>query len=132
MILNADEITKSMQQAIEETNRRRQIQDKFNKEHNITPRTIKKEVHQLIDTMTEMLDDGVIDKAEGIFVDGEDIANLKLSAFSITQLEKMAARLDRDMKAASKQLAFEEAAEIRDVLILVRGELSERRSQRLG
>lgn len=130
VILYADEITRSMQQAIEETNRRRQIQDEFNKEHNITPRTIKKDVHQLIDTMTEMVDDGVIDKTEEIFVDGEDIANLRLSTLNNTQLEKMAARLDRDMKAASKQLAFEEAAQIRDVLILVRGELSERRSQR--
>ncbi len=127
VILYADEITKSMQQAVEETNRRRKIQDDFNKKHNITPRSIEKEVHQLIDTMTEMVDDGVIDRAEDILAVGEDIANLRLGSLNLAQLEKMAQRLDRDMKAAAKKLAFEEAAEIRDVLILVRGEMSERR-----
>ena len=129
VILYADEITKSIQQAVAETNRRREIQDRFNKENNITPKSIKKDVHKLLDTMTEMIEDGVIEKAEEVIIGGEDIGSLRLSNLSYPQLEKMEKRLNRDMQAAAKELAFEEAAELRDVLILVRGELSLRRSQ---
>ncbi len=129
VILYADEITKSIQQAVEETNRRREIQDAFNRKHNITPKSIEKDVRLLIDTMSEMVEDGVIERAEEVIVDGDDIASLRLSSLNFSQLGKMEKKLDRDMKAAAKQLAFEEAAELRDVLILVRNELALRRSK---
>lgn len=129
VILYADEITKSIQQAVEETNRRREIQDAFNRKHNITPKSIEKDVRLLIDTMSEMVEDGVIERAEEVIVNGDDIAGLRLSSLNFSQLEKMEKKLDRDMKAAAKQLAFEEAAELRDVLILVRNELALRRSK---
>lgn len=129
VILYADEITKSIQQAVEETNRRREIQDAFNRKHNITPKSIEKDVRLLIDTMSEMIEDGVIERAEEVIVDGDDIASLRLSSLNFSQLGKMEKKLDRDMKAAAKQLAFEEAAELRDVLILVRNELALRRSK---
>ncbi len=129
VILYADEITKSIQQAVEETNRRREIQDAFNREHNITPKSIEKDVRLLIDTMSEMVADGVIDRAEEVIADGDDIGSLRLSSLNFSQLAKMEKKLERDMKAAAKQLAFEEAAELRDVLILVRNELALRRSK---
>ena len=129
VILYADEITKSIQQAVEETNRRREIQDAFNRKHNITPKSIEKDVRLLIDTMSEMVEDGVIERAEEVIVDGDNIASLRLSSLNFSQLGKMEKKLDRDMKAAAKQLAFEEAAELRDVLILVRNELALRRSK---
>lgn len=129
VILYADEITKAIQQAVEETNRRREIQDAFNREHNITPKSIEKDVRLLIDTMSEMVEDGVIERAEEVVADGDDIGSLRLSSLNIPQLGQMEKKLDRDMKAAARQLAFEEAAELRDVLILVRNELALRRSK---
>ena len=89
VILYADEITKSIQQAVEETNRRREIQDAFNRKHNITPKSIEKDVRLLIDTMSEMVEDGVIERAEEVIVDGDNIASLRLSSLNFSQLGKM-------------------------------------------
>ncbi len=95
VIMYADEVTGSMKRAIDETNRRRAIQDAYNKEHGITPKTIIKEVK---------IDLGITTKKR----DGEDIKLQDIPA----EIEKLKAL----MKVASAQLDFERAIEIRDTI----------------
>ena len=101
VILYADKITKSMDKAINETNRRRQIQEEHNKKYNITPTTIKKNIRDVIEA-TKVADDlekyNITDNEQ---LTAEDIINL------IRQLEV-------DMMEAAEQLQFERAAELRD------------------
>ncbi len=115
VILYADKITKSMQFTIDETNRRRAIQDQYNKEHGIVPRTIKSEVK---DSMALHL------KASGWegTIYGETVADdgLAMAAeptvvyHSVDDLRAEIQELEKKMQAAAEKLAFEEAAAYRD------------------
>ena len=98
VIMYADTITGSMQRAISETNRRREKQMNYNKEHNITPTTIKKDVRDVISAMGEAPDETVKDIK---ITKGIDI-NLKIEI------------LTEQMKLAASELRFEDAASIRD------------------
>ncbi|MFQ3550113.1 MAG: excinuclease ABC subunit UvrB, partial [Armatimonadota bacterium] len=102
VIMYADNITDSMKRAIDETNRRRAIQLAYNKEHNITPQTIKKAIRDIIE-------------AEKIPT-AEEISQGKIKAdeMSIDQILSLIADLEKEMKKAAKALDFEQAAEIRD------------------
>ena len=113
VIMYADRITDSMKAAIDETYRRRQIQKAYNKEHNITPTTIKKAVRDLI----------AISKAAS-----EDSKKLEKDPESMEdkELEKLAKDLDKAMKKAATELNFEEAARLRDRLLEVRKILFDR------
>ena len=113
VIMYADRITDSMKAAIDETYRRRQIQEAYNKEHNITPTTIKKAVRDLI----------AISKAAS-----EDSKKLEKDPESMEdkELEKLAKDLDKAMKKAATELNFEEAARLRDRLLEVRKILFDR------
>ncbi len=126
VILYADNITASMQQAVDETNRRRTIQKIYNEKYNITPQTVKKNVRQIIDTMTDLVKDGVIDKTKAEELSAGERRDVKLGQLTKPQLQKMLTGLERDMKTAAKKLAFEEAAELRDMIIIVKGELASR------
>ena len=97
VILYADHMTVSMQSAIDETNRRREIQEKFNQKHNITPRTVQKSVPK------ELME-----------IYGFDKDNLKKDAAVKTNLPKRIIDLKRQMKEASDRLDFEEAVRLRD------------------
>ncbi|OQY60368.1 MAG: excinuclease ABC subunit B [Desulfobacteraceae bacterium 4572_88] len=104
VIMYADKITKSMQQAIDETERRREIQTAYNQKHDITPETIRKAVPAIFDFMYENADDFAQDKvAEAVeaYGDSEDLADV---------IE----RLEKEMRRAAKLLEFEKAAELRD------------------
>ena len=107
VIMYADRITDSMKAAIDETYRRRQIQEAYNKEHNITPTTIKKAVRDLI----------AISKAAS-----EESKKLEKDPESMEdkELEKLAKDLDKAMKKAATELNFEEAARLRDRLLEVK------------
>lgn len=107
VIMYADRITDSMKAAIDETYRRRQIQEAYNKEHNITPTTIKKAVRDLI----------AISKAAS-----EDSKKLEKDPESMDdkELEKLSKDLEKAMKKAATELNFEEAARLRDKLLEVR------------
>ncbi|MBE6929069.1 MAG: excinuclease ABC subunit UvrB [Ruminococcaceae bacterium] len=96
VIMYADDTTDSMRYAIDETNRRRKLQMAYNEEHGIVPKTIIKDIAPLIEISNE--------------VRGED-ADARLSK---PEREQLIASLTRDMKAASKVLEFEYAAELRD------------------
>ncbi len=104
VIMYAENVTNSMRRAIDETNRRRDIQIAFNKEHGITPKTIRKEIRSILPERAAAL------KAEVGAMDGPELAEL------ISQLEN-------DMHLAASELRFEEAALLRDRLI----ELKKRR-----
>ncbi|NOQ47111.1 MAG: excinuclease ABC subunit B, partial [Desulfobulbaceae bacterium] len=114
VILYADTVTKSMQYTIDETNRRRTIQDQFNHEHNIVPQTIKSEVK---DSMTRHL------KASGwqgaTYTTGEadgllQAAESTVVYHSVEDLRVEIKELELKMLDAADRLAFEEAAAYRD------------------
>lgn len=117
VIMYADRMTDSMQRAIDETNRRRAKQEAHNLKYGITPQTIKKEVRELI-RLTKV---------------SEEDTNLAYSPKDIKkqsekELRALAKDLEKRMAAAAKELDFEKAAEYRDRLILVKGELGQKLS----
>lgn len=112
VIMYADSITDSMQAAIEETNRRRGIQQKYNEEHGITPQTIKKAVRDLISISK------VIAKEELQFEKDPESMSRK-------ELEKLIAQIEKQMKKAAADLNFESAAELRDKMVELKIKLKE-------
>ena len=98
VIMYADRITKSMDVAIKETNRRREIQDKYNIEHNITPKSVKKDIREIIQA-TKVAEDNVDYKTEDV---------------EITDYESFIEDLKNEMLSAADSLDFERAASIRD------------------
>ena len=107
VILYADEVTASMRSAMDETERRRSIQDAYNKEHGIVPKTIIKDVREVLE---------ISRTAEGDTIRGQRKRKL-------TDAERSAeiAKLEKEMKEASKMLEFEYAAVLRDRIIELRG-----------
>ncbi len=106
VIMYADTISDSMREAISETNRRREIQLKYNEENGITPQTIIKEIHQSI-TMKKATE----------LVDSSELAKKKLTKDEKIQLIN---ELEEEMKEYAKNLNFEMAAQIRDAIIELR------------
>ncbi len=104
VIMYAEEITPSMQRAIDETERRRQKQLAYNEQYNITPQSIVKPIRAVIEATA------VAEEAEGYAV--EDLKKIDLE-----KRRKMIKELRREMNRASKELAFERAAELRDMII---------------
>lgn len=113
VIMYADRMTKSMRYAIEETNRRRSIQQKYNEEHHIIPRTVQKRVKDLID-LTK------VDEKPSDYKGG------KKQEISDDNLYQQITETERDMKRAAKALEFEEAAMWRDRLAQLRQQWNER------
>lgn len=103
-IMYGDKITDSMKKAIEETKRRRQIQEEYNRIHNITPRTIQKEIRDLISNIDD--------------TDKKD-KNPKMSK---REKETTIAKIEEEMKEAAKNLDFERAMELRDILFEMKSE----------
>jgi len=103
VILYADNITDSMRNAINETNRRRTVQEEYNKKFGITPQTVKKNMTATLRTVYEQ-DYFTVPISEDEA--GERMATVDIPAYI--------ARLERDMRAAAKDLDFERAAELRD------------------
>lgn len=99
VIMYADIVTKSMQRAIDETNRRRMLQKAYNDEHNITPKTIVKDIRDIIESDTIEL---VAPTAS------------KKTPDTVEELTKLIGHMERDMKKAAKLLDFETAAALRD------------------
>ena len=104
VIMYADKMTDSMKVAIEETRRRRQLQMAFNKEHNITPKTIKKSIENNLLSLVQSyrsIEDIVAEEMIELNIDKKD-------------LPKLLSKLEKDMHKAAKILDFERAAELRD------------------
>jgi excinuclease ABC subunit B len=103
VILYADTRTDSMKKAITETNRRRKIQDAYNREHGITPETVRKAIPDILESIYEADYVTVPMAAEK----GEDYV-------SLLEIPKLISRLKKEMRGAASKLDFEKAAEIRD------------------
>ena len=104
VIMYADSITDSMQMAIDETKRRREIQMKYNEEHGITPQTIQKSVRDLISISKKVA-------AEEMRMEKDP------ESMSAKELEKLIKDMTKQMKKAAAELNFEAAAELRDKLV---------------
>ena len=112
VIMYADVITDSMRMAIDETERRRAIQEEYNREHNITPQTIKKAVRDLIS-----ISQNVAETEDKLMKDPESMSR--------EELEKLIGEIQKQMRKAAADLNFEAAAELRDKMIELKKSLEE-------
>jgi excinuclease ABC subunit B len=106
VILYADKMTQSMDQAISETDRRRRIQEAYNQKHRITPQTIKKSVRNIMASIYE---------ADYLTIPA--VSDIKEPYVPIKEIPAMIQKLKKEMKEAASHLEFERAAEIRDKII---------------
>lgn len=111
VIMYADRITDSMKLAIDETNRRRAIQMKYNEEHGIVPKTIIKPVRDMISVV----------KADKEAEKSDSFADLNFDELTAKQKKQMIANLKEQMQDAAKRLDFESAANLRDAIIELEG-----------
>jgi excinuclease ABC subunit B len=111
VIMYADRVTRSMEVALDETNRRRETQATFNQKHGITPRTIVKPVYDVIEATKVAEDKGAYTAAPN------------LGKMSKKDKVAMIARMEKEMKEAARQLQFERAAELRDVILELKAEI---------
>ena len=144
VIMYADRVTGSMQRAMDETDRRRAVQEAYNIEHHITPKSVSKDVKELIE-LTKIEEDMVTDgkglspkkgkkKSSAAGMDhghepyAQDVATIKVAEITAEELYNKIEELDRQMKAAAKQLEFEKAAKLRDQLGELRQQWSDMHS----
>ena len=144
VIMYADRVTGSMQRAIDETDRRRAVQEAYNIEHHITPKSVTKDVKELIE-LTKIEEDMVTDgkglspkkgkkKSSAAGMDhghepyAQDADATKVAEITAEELYNKIEELDRQMKAAAKQLEFEKAAKLRDQLGELRQQWSDMHS----
>ncbi|MDE5782426.1 MAG: excinuclease ABC subunit UvrB [Lachnospiraceae bacterium] len=113
VIMYADSITDSMKNAIDETNRRREIQEKYNKENGITPTTIKKAVRDLISISKEAAETSKLLEKDP-------------ESMSPKELDRLIAKMEKQMKKAAAELDFETAAELRDNMMQLKKYKNER------
>jgi len=104
VIMYADHVTKSMKQAIDETNRRREIQQDYNKKYDIIPTTIKKNIASVFETVYETDHKQQVDNVSETFAEYESADNL----------DDIIKAMEDEMNQAARELAFEKAAELRD------------------
>lgn len=144
VIMYADRVTGSMQRAMDETDRRRAVQEAYNIEHHITPKSVSKDVKELIE-LTKIEEDMVTDgkdfspkkvkkKSSTSGMDhghepyAQDADATKVAEITAEELYNKIEELDRHMKAAAKQLEFEKAAKLRDQLGELRQQWSDMHS----
>ena len=144
VIMYADRVTGSMQRAMDETDRRRAVQEAYNIEHHITPKSVSKDVKELIE-LTKIEEDMVTDgkglsskkgkkKSSAAGMDhghepyAQDADATKVAEITAEELYNKIEDLDRQMKAAAKQLEFEKAAKLRDQLGELRQQWSDMHS----
>lgn len=104
VIMYADTISEAMKEAIEETERRRSIQEKYNKEHNITPKTIIKEIREVVSNEVQ------------------EKATKQENKMSKKDKEEIMTRIEEEMREAAKKLDFERAMELRNILFEMQSE----------
>ncbi|HHY14135.1 MAG TPA: excinuclease ABC subunit UvrB, partial [Thermoanaerobacterales bacterium] len=131
VIMYADKITNSMNRAISETNRRRKIQMEYNKKHGIVPKSIKKDIHDVIEaTKTASVASSLLVAEESVGYNIFDIGDIvKLPG---DERKKLIGVLEKDMELAAKKLEFEKAAMLRDLIIELKGDIGKSKAKRLG
>lgn len=109
VIMYADQITEAMRVAIEETKRRRKIQEAFNKAHGIKPKTIVKPIHDVI-------------QATQVIEEQEEYGTGVVEKLSRKERQRLIKQLEKEMKQAARELNFERAAELRDAILELKAE----------
>ena len=115
VIMYADRKTDSMKRAIDETQRRRQIQEVYNTEHGITPQTVKKRIKDLIETTKVAEEKAEYKTSKGMKMSSQEKNELLIS-------------LENEMREASRKLEFERAAKLRDMIVELKGSLPAKKS----
>ncbi|MBS1707364.1 MAG: excinuclease ABC subunit UvrB [Armatimonadetes bacterium] len=115
VIMYADNMTGSMERAIEETNRRREVQRTYNIEHGVSPRTVLKEVRETVRSM-----DAVAEVVAQYSVEGETKAGQAGSPIRIEDIPLLIDKLEKDMKDLARSMEFEKAAAVRDEIAELR------------
>lgn len=110
VIMYADKMTNSMEVAISETKRRRAIQEAYNREHGITPKTIQKDIRDVI-RATQAADTGE-----------EERASKQYENLTKKERQQVIGRMEKEMKEAARALDFERAAELRDLILELKAE----------
>ncbi|WP_353989294.1 excinuclease ABC subunit UvrB [Pediococcus argentinicus] len=113
VIMYADNVTRSMQATIDETARRREIQEKYNEEHDITPHTIKKSIGDLISSTSKSDKEGKKD----------DFLDVDFADMDRDDQKTMIANLEDQMRSAAKKLDFEQAANLRDTVLELKAQI---------
>lgn len=121
VIMYADTITDSMKEAIDATNRRRQLQMQFNKEHGITPKTIVKPIRDVI-SATKVSEDESDNK--------ESFSDLNFDELTKKQKQTMIKNLTAQMQEAAKKLDFEEAANLRDAIMDLKKQVTNKKTRK--
>ena len=116
-ILYADTVTEAMRRAIEETNRRRRIQEAYNRQHGIEPRSIVKEIHDLTERVRAVAEERPAYRATSE-------APVSVHAMPREEIERIIQELERQMRAAAEALEFERAAALRDQIFELRQTLA--------
>lgn len=111
VIMYADKITDSMKNAIDETNRRRTIQTEYNEQHGITPKTIRKDIRDVIKATTAAEE-----------TESYEPKTKQINKMTKKEKEKVIEQMENEMKQAAKDLDFEKAAELRDVILELKAE----------
>lgn len=114
VIMYADNITDSMDKAISETRRRREIQMAYNKEHGITPKTIKKAINDVM---------GFMNDGDGNQVGSAEEVNRQLAELSRGEVMRVISSMEDDMAAAAQAMDFERAAQLRDEVVRLKAQM---------
>ncbi|MBA3876720.1 MAG: hypothetical protein C0498_07260 [Anaerolinea sp.] len=114
VVMYADRVTDSMRAAIDETNRRRAVQEQYNREHGIEPRTIIKGIRDLNDQLRAVAESTVVYASE------REARDARLVELDSRKVEQLVARMETEMRAAAKELEFERAAALRDEIQQIR------------
>ncbi len=120
VIMYANNMTRSMKAAIDETNRRREIQMAYNEEHGIEPKSIIKQIRDLTDRVKSMMADEAPDDVP------EGAREVDMAALPADKLHRMIKELEAEMKRSAQSLEFEKAAALRDQIFELRGALVEK------
>ncbi|MEO5919029.1 MAG: helicase-related protein, partial [Candidatus Limnocylindrales bacterium] len=114
VVMYADRITESMRVAIDETNRRRAVQERYNTEHGIEPRTIVNGIRDLNDQLRSVAEGTVVYASE------REARDARLVQMDNRKVEELVKRMETEMRAAAKELEFERAAALRDEIQQIR------------
>ena len=114
VIMYADKITDSMDKAISETRRRREIQMAYNEEHGITPKTIKKAINDVM---------GFMNDGDGNQVGSAEEVNRQLAELSRSEVMRVISSMEDDMAAAAQAMDFERAAQLRDEVVRLKAQM---------
>lgn len=121
VIMYADKTTRSMKAAIDETNRRREIQTQHNEAHGIEPKSIIKSIRDITERVKAMMADDIMDDIP------DGVTEIDMTALPPDKLHKMIKELESEMKKAAQALEFEKAAALRDQIFELRGALIEKK-----